>query len=38
MRVVCSGIVGKHNFAVLVGSCRFVGFAVYYKANREKLS
>ena len=38
MRVVCSGIVGKYNYAVLVGSCRFVSLSVYYKANRENFS
>ena len=35
MRVVCSGIVGKHNFSVLVGSRRFVDFAAYNEVNGE---
>ena len=35
MRVVCGRIVGKYNFAVLVGSHRFIGFAVYNEVNGE---
>ena len=31
-------ILRQNNFAVLVGSRRFIGFAVYYKANRENFS
>ena len=38
VRAVCGGIVGKYNFAALVGSRRFVGFAVYNEVNSEKLS
>ena len=35
---ICFGILRQNNFAVLVGSRCFVGFAVYYKANRENFS
>ena len=31
-------ILRQNNFAVLVGSSRFVGFAVYNEADRENLS
>ena len=35
MRVVCGRIVGKYNFSVLVGSCRFVSLSAYNKVNGE---
>ena len=38
MCFICFRVLRQNNFAVLVGSSRFVGFAVYYKANRENLS
>ena len=35
---ICFRILRQNNFAVLVGSCRFVGFAVYNEVNRENFS